>query len=82
MKTRIQGLFTFVLVFLCAPQVTLAQELNQTFTTLEGFSMKLPVDWVRIESQLLDNSSKALGLKQAHWGSGGATRGKFSDFRA
>jgi hypothetical protein len=61
MKTRIQGLFTFVLVFLCAPQVTLAQELNQTFTTLEGPSMKLPVDWVRIESQLLDNSSKALG---------------------
>ena len=51
------------LVLFCELSLTRAQELNQTFTTSEGFLIKLPDDWKRIEKSTLDDSTKNLFAK-------------------
>jgi hypothetical protein len=60
MKINIPIFSISALVFLCGLQAAQAQELTQTFITPEGFSIKLPADWKRIDSQTLNGSTKEL----------------------
>lgn len=54
MKIKISSFFIFALVIFGGLHGARAQELTQVFKTPEGFSIKLPADWKRIDKQTID----------------------------
>ena len=60
MNIRATAFFSKLLVDFWLHQVSCAQEINQTFSTTEGFSIRLPADWKRIDNQTLADASKSL----------------------
>lgn len=54
MKTKFFAAIVFLVLF--RNQAAFAQELAQKFTTPEGFSIRLPADWKRIDKQTISDA--------------------------